>query len=382
MQGLQMLSRSMARRGERKFLEAREKKQMKLREDAASILSTGTPEEVSDFVTKNPGAKQIIDERLGYQKDALVDAAKRSLINGEDASTVLLDHADATIKKGGDARGLMQAAQDEMRSPGTSENDFLKILALYDKSSFDNLMKIRTENSEQLDVAGIKEFEYLTDGLGPEELATAKRIKLGLSPRATESAVNKREKAFATESGKLQAKYALEPSVAGAVVAAKNEAAAIVKEAGVAKSNQTAWNVYNESMSNLSRAMKGTETGPFVGFIPAITKNQQIAEGAVAVMAPVLKQMFRASGEGAFTDKDQELLMKMVPTRKDLPTARVAKIKAIDGVVRAKLGIPDQSQETPNPSEKEANQEITREEYDKLPSGATYQYGGKTYRKR
>ena len=57
-------------------------------------------------------------------------------------------------------------------------------------------------------------------------------------------------------------------------------------------------------------------------------------------MAPVLKQMFRASGEGIFTDRDQELLLAMVPDRKDTPEARAWKIRNIDNIVRAKLGIP------------------------------------------
>ena len=55
-------------------------------------------------------------------------------------------------------------------------------------------------------------------------------------------------------------------------------------------------------------------------------------------MAPVLKQLFRASGEGTFTDKDQEMLIAMVPTRSTLPEARVVQLAAIDSIVSAKLG--------------------------------------------
>lgn len=219
------------------------------------------------------------------------------------------------------------------------------------------------------DVAGIQEFDYLAQGLGEDERARARRIKLGLSPRALESAEQKGEKAFAVEEGKLKAKLKLSPDVQKAVASAKNEASSVMKDAGTKKSNETAWNVYQKSMDNLSKSLGGSETGPFVGFIPAMTQNQQIAEGAVAIMAPVLKQMFRAAGEGVFTDKDQELLMKMVPTRKDLPASREAKIKAIDGVVRAKLGLSSKSKERASQTGNNVVQDMSDEELKKIAFG-------------
>jgi hypothetical protein len=66
-------------------------------------------------------------------------------------------------------------------------------------------------------------------------------------------------------------------------------------------------------------------------------------------MAPILKQLFRDSGEGTFTDSDQALLMKMVPTRKDHPEARKAKLEMIDSIVQAKLGIGVQGVQSPVP---------------------------------
>jgi hypothetical protein len=66
-------------------------------------------------------------------------------------------------------------------------------------------------------------------------------------------------------------------------------------------------------------------------------------------MAPVLKQLFRSSGEGTFTDKDQDLLMEMLPTRKDKPEARAAKLANIDAIVRAKLGMSSSQEQTAAP---------------------------------
>jgi hypothetical protein len=102
--------------------------------------------------------------------------------------------------------------------------------------------------------------------------------------------------------------------------------------------NETAWNVYRTGMDGLTTAMDGADTGPLVGRLPAFTAAQQTADGAVAAMAPVLKQLFRSSGEGVFTDKDQEMLIAMLPTRTDRPEARAAKLANIDRIVQAKLG--------------------------------------------
>lgn len=100
-----------------------------------------------------------------------------------------------------------------------------------------------------------------------------------------------------------------------------------------------AYAAYTAGVRGLESAMSNTATGPLAGRLPALTANQQIAEGAEATMAPILKQLFRDSGEGTFTDSDQALLMKMVPTRQDHPEARKAKLAMIDEIVRAKLGI-------------------------------------------
>lgn len=100
------------------------------------------------------------------------------------------------------------------------------------------------------------------------------------------------------------------------------------------------WGTYQQAKSGLLKSLAGTETGPIAGRIPAVTTAQQTAEGGVSAMAPVLKQLFRVAGEGTFTDKDQELLMNMVPTRTDRPEARQQKIDNIDNIIRAKLGKP------------------------------------------
>lgn len=124
---------------------------------------------------------------------------------------------------------------------------------------------------------------------------------------------------------------------AGAEAWAKAAAAAGVdfqKEQNARNSTLGVWQIAREGLMS---AMGGTTTGPFAGRVPAVTAEQQIAEGAVAAVAPVLKQLFRSAGEGVFTDRDQQLLIDMIPSRTDRPAARIAKMKMIDQIIEAKL---------------------------------------------
>jgi hypothetical protein len=123
------------------------------------------------------------------------------------------------------------------------------------------------------------------------------------------------------------------------------QAAAATKAANEARSTSpdAVWNMYQTARNGMMRALEQTSTGPIVGRIPAITASQQTAQGGVSAMAPVLKQLFRVAGEGVFTDRDQALLLEMVPDRTDLPAARDAKMVNIDAIVRAKLGFEAQN---------------------------------------
>ncbi len=112
------------------------------------------------------------------------------------------------------------------------------------------------------------------------------------------------------------------------------------KRQAVQAENNRAFSLYDTAMKGVSEGLGSSMTGPLAGRLPAVTAGQQIAEGGVAAIAPVLKQLFRSSGEGTFTDKDQELLLAMIPTRTDLPEARDWKIANIDRIVREKLGQP------------------------------------------
>ena len=126
-------------------------------------------------------------------------------------------------------------------------------------------------------------------------------------------------------------------TVAGAVEAARQGEQ---REAEILASNETrarTLNTYDSAMTKVAEAFGVTSTGPLMGWLPAVTVNQRNAEGAVSAMTPILKSIFREAGEGVFTDKDQELLMGMMPTRKDQPETIAFKLQMVDEIVRAKL---------------------------------------------
>ena len=84
--------------------------------------------------------------------------------------------------------------------------------------------------------------------------------------------------------------------------------------------------------------------------LPAITSNQQIAQQSIAIMAPVLKNIFRESGEGVFTDKDQQILIDMIPDRTANPETIAYAIKMINDIVAAKLNQQIRVEIAPNTS--------------------------------
>lgn len=144
-------------------------------------------------------------------------------------------------------------------------------------------------------------------------------------------------KAGGAESAKLTSQFKLKPLVSAGVETALINVRTAAEAAKGNRSKSLALNLYNTGIKGLSDSLGGTSTGVFAGLIPAMTANQQIAEGAGAAMAPILKQIFRAAGEGVFTDQDQALLIGMLPSRKTAPKARLSMLSNIDLIVQAKL---------------------------------------------
>lgn len=174
-----------------------------------------------------------------------------------------------------------------------------------------------------------------------------------LSRRNTESMISEREakgRALAQNGGKPPAGYRWTPE--GSLEAIPG-GPAYMKAGEKSGDMNAALNLYETARKGLLDGLRQTNTGPIMGRIPAFTSGQQIAQGGVAAMAPVLKQLFRVAGEGVFTDRDQQLLLDMIPTRTANPDAITTQMENIDNIVRAKLRMPRQGGEPASPGASE-----------------------------
>lgn len=342
-----------------------EKKRQDLARQGQEIFATGDPDKISEFMIANPEIGENLQGAVEFKSDLtrknMIDTT-RQILGGGDPETILGARLEMLRQQGADTTQTEEALQEYREDPEGFMKNAEIALSLYDPSGFKEYRKAKTGEIGDIGTEEA-EFNRLIAGLTPKEQERAKRIKLGLAPRAQGSsaltiaesgktgdvaeseAIIAGAESGAKEAAKLKAQFNLKPQVEAAVADAVGAAKAKVEQMGEARSNAKAMEVYNTAMGFLGDAMEEAYTGPIAGLVPALTADAQIADGAVAAMAPVLKQLFRSAGEGVFTDKDQELLLGMVPTRKDLPEARAAKIRNIDAIVRAKLSTPDAAQQ-------------------------------------
>jgi hypothetical protein len=115
---------------------------------------------------------------------------------------------------------------------------------------------------------------------------------------AVEEADLKVDTAGKTQRAKLMADLDLKPSVQAAVEEAVLGVRAEADKKKEEKGAERAFAVYDSAMNNLFNSLGETTTGPIIGWLPAFTANQQTADGAVAAMAPVLKDIFRGGWRG------------------------------------------------------------------------------------
>lgn len=170
--------------------------------------------------------------------------------------------------------------------------------------------------------ADLQKFNALTEGWSDEDKQKAARVMYGLDPRAASSLSITPEmlfnRAYMTQGGKGSAEEEI------------NSAKKMAERA-------SGMRMFEFGLANLEEKLLGTTTGKIAGLFPALTGNQQLADQAKSLMAPILKQTFRAAGEGVFTDKDQELLLGMIPDRSMAPEAISQAIQNIQMLVELKL---------------------------------------------
>jgi len=299
-------------------------RQQSLMQDEESIRDMTS---IANFFDINQQDFQVGNEQFLKQK---ILSSNLSPQNKQEAIQTLDSRGvDALSNQFGQVKNIVRGQQGQGLTAGQRERDAL-------------IRDLQSENPEVRQSAGVALGIVPRAGISAQE-------RIAESPEVTAAvAESQAQIAGATQEATLGAKVKLEPELKRRVDVAKANVKQAADQAVKNKSNQSALNVYETGIENLRDALGDTSTGPLVGILPAWTANAQVAEGAISLMAPVLKQMFRGAGEGTFTDKDQELLLGMIPTRKDNPEAVQAKLSALDNLVRAKLTVeqPQQQQNT------------------------------------
>lgn len=298
---------------------------------------------------------QQFQQQSLQQEQTLLDNRRRSVIE-----------AAVQVQSIQDPKGkvaFLKRRKIELQSKGISTEDTDEAINLFESGDIKSGNEIidravnfgvRTGMIKPLDgqqSAEGKSFESLIANFSPEDKTKARRVKAGLEPRMVGSAIQtiteqgtevdiaqvEEVLSNAKETGKLTAQHKLKPVVESAVISAVGQAKAEVDKLGEQRSNDKALGVYETAMGNLTKALDNTITGPFIGFTPAMTSNAQIADGAIAMMLPLMKDVFRGAGEGTFTEGDQKILTDLIPTRNDNSEARASKITMLDSMIRAKL---------------------------------------------
>lgn len=117
-----------------------------------------------------------------------------------------------------------------------------------------------------------------------------------------------------------------------------NQTATEAKAEAEKEKLERSWNAYVEGAKNLKEAFSKINTGAIMGRFPATGTDAQVAEGAVAAMAPILKRLTRTAGEGNFSDADQRLLLEQLPKRTDTEEAVEQKLTNITKILAQQLG--------------------------------------------
>ena len=142
---------------------------------------------------------------------------------------------------------------------------------------------------------------------------------------------------YSENKGKLLAEIKLKPEVARAVQAATLQAKDAADLSVENRGNSRALAVYDTSIDTVRSAFDKASTGPIAGWFTAMGANNQMAKASIAMMGPLMKDIFRSAGEGTFTDGDQALLMSMLPSTSDKPEAVAFKLEFMDKIIRSKL---------------------------------------------
>jgi len=358
---------------------------------AQAILSQKTPDLVGSFregqeIARQGKVRELSGEALKGTQGALDELAGLDpeialnlgeTIRAKSAKDINDYIRDAKIGlnqlNSGDIQGAKAFAyqrRDSIKQRGgdtTQTDEFIALLESGDiETARQTLQGFVGVLDQAKDSAATQDFKFKTEGLSEEDKIKAKRISLGLDPRAGISAQEriaadlsttqqvadsqatiKGASAGASERAKLGAQASIKPQVDAAIEFAKQNAKNAANALKTEKSDKKALNVYEAAMSGLTESFEDANTGAIIGLLPAIANDDRVLDAAIAILSPVLKNVVREAGEGTFTEGDQRQITELMPTRRDNKEVAKKKIELLDAFVRSKLSGGQQQEVTP-----------------------------------
>ena len=174
MQGLQFLSGRLDKRRDYNRKLAAANKEKELRKQAYDIMQSGTPEQVAEFITKNPGGRKIFEDVAQFKSEATknnaIDTAKKILLEGVEVGPAMIERAQLVMSEGGDSKETIESAQRAVQDPERGRDWALKVLQLYEPDTYKTFISGAKDDR----TTSIKEYEY---GVKNPKFALAQKEK-------------------------------------------------------------------------------------------------------------------------------------------------------------------------------------------------------------
>ena len=169
MPGLQNLFQGIGNRAELMKAESKEKEKMAVRQKVARLMQMGDLDGVREESIKNPWVAEDVSKSMGVEWELMVSMARKVKLGQLTGSQALIEGAEETIKKGGNAKPLMDMAQKAQMEPDKDMAAADMILAM-NGDTIEPPKDTRTEK--------IQNFEYYQKLLKDDPLGAANFSKV------------------------------------------------------------------------------------------------------------------------------------------------------------------------------------------------------------
>ncbi len=412
MPGLSALAGAFKGRGERELEKTKERKAQRAREVGFKIAQTGSPTEIAEFMVKHPEAAQAIRGAVGFQSEEterrLLDTVRNIYTGQADPFEASAEHAEFLINEDADPSHTMGLVEESAKSPEMGKEEAGRIWASLDPKGF-------AASQKALGVGGqdktqdVKNYEY----------AQAQGFKGSLLDYQTagKDKDNRTTAIKEFEYGEKNPKFALrQKSKDDAEITKANKQKTFKSEMDLRKEFLSQSSDFQKVRDAYTRVVGSTQEPSPAGDLSLIFNYMKMLDPGSVVRE---SEFATAASSGSYGERMQASVQKVLSGERLSPNMRADFLKksgvlmkgmqdqhkkreksygeiadrnnlSREGVI-VDLSVPvEQSQEPAAPKYKEgqaangegqAEEITTQQEYDQLPSGATFFEDGVKYRK-